>query len=55
MPDKFKKNDIVEFHIGEFLLSGNIIKAYHSRDGHTAYLVMTDYQIIDEDKLKLKE
>lgn len=55
MADKFKKNDCVEFHIGNFSRSGNIIRAYHSRDGHTSYLIMTDYEIVDEKELKLKE
>ena len=55
MADKFKKGDIVEFKIGLLKLSGNIIKAFHSRKRPTAYLVMTDYQIVEEDKLRLKE
>lgn len=57
MSDKFKKNDIVEFKIGIHKMSGNIIKVFHSRrkDQSNAYLVMTDYQIVSEDDLKLKE
>lgn len=55
MSDKFKKGDIVEFNIGPFKLSGNIIKAFHGKKRTTAYLVMTDYQIVSENDLKLKE
>lgn len=55
MADKFKKGDIVEFKIGSLKLSGNIVKAFRSRKRPTAYLVMTDYEIVDEDKLTLKE
>ena len=53
--DKFKKNDIVRFKIGNRIFSGNIVKAYHPRRGGTWYLVMTDYEIVDEKELKLKE
>ena len=55
MADKFKKGDIVEFNIGSLKLSGNIVKAFHSRKRPTAYLVMTDYQIVEEKDLRLKE
>ena len=65
MSDKFKKGDIVEFkkeYIHEVAteyrnLSGKIMKAFHSRKGKkpTAYLIMTDYEIVGEDKLRLKE
>lgn len=59
MVDKFKKGDIVEFKIGSLKLSGNIIKAFHSRCKSklhpTAYLVMTDYEIVGEKDLRLKE
>ena len=59
MADKFKKGDIVEFNTGYRKLSGNIVKAFHSRCKSklhpTAYLVMTDYEIVDERDLRLKE
>lgn len=55
MADKFKKGDIVEFNTGYRNLSGTVMKAYHSRKGKTAYLVMTDYEIVEEDKLTLEE
>lgn len=57
MADKFKKGDIVKFNTGYRKLSGTVMKAYHSRNkkGQTAYLVMTDYEIVDEDKLTLME
>lgn len=59
MSDKFKKGDIVEFNIGTLKLSGNIVKAFHSRCKSklhpTAYLVMTDYEIVEEKDLRLKE
>lgn len=55
MADKFKKGDIVEFNTGYRNLSGNVIKAFHSRKGKTAYLVMTDYEIVEEKDLRLKE
>ena len=59
MADKFKKGDIVEFNIGTHKLSGNIIKAFHSRCKSklhpTAYLVMTHYEIVEEKDLRLKE
>lgn len=57
MADKFKKGDIVEFNTGYRKLSGNVIKAFHSRKCKepTAYLVMTDYEIVEEDKLRLME
>lgn len=55
MADKFKKGDIVEFNIGSLKLSGNIIKAFHSGERPTAYLVMTDYEIVGEKDLRLKE
>lgn len=55
MADKFKKGDIVEFNIGSHKLSGNVMMSYHSRKGTTTYLVMTDYQIVEEKDLRLKE
>lgn len=55
MADKFKKGDIVEFNIGTHKLSGNIMKLFHSRKGTTAYLVMTNYEIVEEQDLRLKE
>lgn len=59
MSDKFKKGDIVEFEIGSHKLSGNVMKAYHSRCKSklhpTAYLVMTNFEIVNENDLKLKE
>lgn len=55
MADKFKKGDIVEFNTGYRKLSGTVMKAYHSRKGKTAYLVMTDYEIVEEKDLRLKE
>lgn len=57
MADKFKKGDIVKFKIGEHTLFGTILKPFHSRNKKepTAYLIMTDYQIMDEDKLTLED
>ena len=57
MTDKFKKGDIVKFKIGTHTLTGTILKPFHSRNKkeQTAYLIMTDYQIMDEDKLTLEE
>lgn len=57
MSDKFKKGDIVEFKIGSHKMSGNIIKVFHSRRKNepNAYLIMTDYQIVSENDLKLRE
>lgn len=57
--DKFKKGDIVEFSTGYRKLSGPVMKVYHSRcksKSHpNAYLIMTDFEIVDENDLKLKE
>ena len=57
MADKFKKGDIVAFNTGYRKLSGTVMKAFHSRKGKepTAYLVMTDYEIVEEQDLRLKE
>lgn len=57
MADKFKKGDIVRFKIGTHTLTGTILKPYHSRNKkeQTAYLIMTDFQIVEEDKLTLEE
>lgn len=59
MSDKFKKGDIVEFKIGSHELSGTVMKVYHSRckskKHQTAYLIMTNFEIVNENDLKLKE
>lgn len=60
MKDKFKKGDIVEFKIGVRKLSGTVMKVYHSRGksvkwNTNVYLVMTDYEIVNENDLSLKE
>lgn len=59
MSDKFKKGDIVEFKIGTHKMSGTVMRTYHSRCKSklhpTAYLIMTDFEIVNEGDLKLKE
>lgn len=60
MSDKFKKGDIVEFKKGTHKMSGTVIKVYHLRGkkvkwNTNVYLVMTDYEIVNESDLKLKE